>query len=183
MFDEVQTGLGLTGKIWAYEHYVKPDIIAFGKKAQVCGIMASERIDEVENNCFKVSSRINSTWGANLVDMVRSKKILEIIEEENLVENAKIQGNYLIEKLSDIQSEFPHLISNVRGLGLMCSFDLPNSEIQKTFKIISENEKLLILGCGSRTIRFRPALNVKKEDIDSGLQIIRKVLNLLSSNN
>jgi len=183
MFDEVQTGLGLTGKIWAYEHYVKPDIIAFGKKAQVCGIMASERIDEVENNCFKVSSRINSTWGANLVDMVRSKKILEIIDEENLVENAKTQGDYLIEKLSDIQSEFPHLISNVRGLGLMCSFDLPNSEIQKTFKIISENEKLLILGCGSRTIRFRPALNVKKEDIDSGLQIIRKVLNLLSSNN
>lgn len=183
MFDEVQTGLGLTGKLWAFEHYVKPDIISFGKKAQVCGIMVSDRIDEVESNCFKVSSRINSTWGANLVDMVRAKKILEIIQKEKLVDNAKSQGDYLLESLRKIQTEFPHLISSVRGLGLMCSFDLPNSEIQKTFRMISEKEKLLILGCGSRTIRFRPALNVKKEDIDSGLQIIRKVLNLLSSNN
>src|SRR5699024_2249939 len=87
IYDEVQTGIGLTGKFWAHEHYVKPDILAFGKKAQVCGILASERVDEVENNCFHVSSRINSTWGGNLVDMVRSARILEVIEEEDLVDN------------------------------------------------------------------------------------------------
>ncbi len=62
MFDEVQTGFGLTGKFWAADHYVKPDIIAFGKKAQVCGIMVSDRIDDIDDNVFKVSSRINSTW-------------------------------------------------------------------------------------------------------------------------
>ena len=70
IFDEVQTGFGLTGKFWASEYYVKPDIIAFGKKAQVCGIMVSDRIDDVQEHCFRKSSRINSTWGANLTDMV-----------------------------------------------------------------------------------------------------------------
>ena len=183
MFDEVQTGMGLTGKLWAYEHYVKPDIISFGKKTQVCGIMVSDRIDDVENNCFKVPSRINSTWGANLVDMVRSKRILEIINEEKLVENSRVQGEYLKESLLKIQTEFPNLISNARGLGLMCSFDFPNTQQRNDFRKLCEKEKLLILGCGSSTIRFRPALNVKKQDIEDGLKIIRKVLSLLSSNN
>lgn len=183
MFDEVQTGMGLTGKLWAYEHYVKPDIISFGKKAQVCGIMVSDRIDDIENNCFKVPSRINSTWGANLVDMVRSKKILEIIDEEKLVENSKIQGGYLKENLLSIQKDFPHLISNARGIGLMCSFDFPTAQQRNDFRKLCEKEKLLILGCGATTIRFRPALNIKKQDIDDGLKIIRKVLNLMSSNN
>ncbi len=183
MFDEVQTGMGLTGKLWAYEHYVKPDIISFGKKTQVCGIMVSDRIDDIENNCFKVSSRINSTWGANLVDMVRSKRILEIINEESLVENSGVQGEYLKENLLNIQTEFPNLISNARGLGLMCSFDLPTTQQRNDFRKLCEKEKLLILGCGSKTIRFRPALNIKKQDIDDGLKIIRKVLSLLSSNN
>lgn len=183
MFDEVQTGMGLTGKLWAHEYYVKPDILSFGKKAQVCGIMVSDRIDDVEENCFKVSSRINSTWGANLVDMVRSKRILEIMQEENLVENARIQGEYLKENLLNIQKEFPHLISNTRGLGLMCSFDLPTTQQRNDFRKFCEREKLLILGCGTKTIRFRPALNVKKQDLDDGLKIIRKVLTLLASNN
>ena len=183
MFDEVQAGMGITGKLWTYEYYVKPDILAFGKKAQVCGIMVSDRIDDVENNCFKVSSRINSTWGANLVDMVRSKRILEIMKDENLVENARIQGEYLKENLLKIQTEFTQLVSNARGLGLMCSFDMTTSQQRNEFRKLAEREKLLILGCGVKTIRFRPALNITRQDLDDGLVIIRKVLNLMSSNN
>jgi L-lysine 6-transaminase len=183
MFDEVQAGMGITGKMWTYEYYVKPDIIAFGKKAQVCGIMVSDRIDDIENNCFKVSSRINSTWGANLVDMVRSKRILEIMRDEKLVENARIQGKYLKENLMKIQTEFPQLISNTRGLGLMCSFDMPTAQQRNDFRKFAEREKLLILGCGVKTIRFRPALNITRQDLDQGLKIIRKVLNLMSSKN
>ena len=141
MFDEVQTGFGLTGKFWASDYYVKPDIISFGKKAQVCGIMVSERVDEIENNCFNVSSRINSTWGGNLTDMVRSKRILEIIEEEKLVENARLQGDYLLENLHKIQDDFPSLISNARGLGLMCSFDLPDGETRNKFTNESLKQK------------------------------------------
>jgi L-lysine 6-transaminase len=183
MFDEVQTGFGLTGKYWAAEHYVKPDIISFGKKAQVCGIMVSERVDEVPDNCFHTSSRINSTWGANLTDMVRSKHIMEIISEENLIENVNNQGSYLLQELHNLQKEFPSLLNNTRGLGLMCSFDFPSKELREEFRKLCYKEKLLILGCGESSIRFRPSLNVKHETIVEGLQIIKKVLFLLSSNN
>ncbi len=179
MFDEVQCGFGLTGKFWASDHYVQPDIISFGKKAQVCGIMVSDRVDEVENNCFKVSSRINSTWGGNLTDMVRSQRILEIIEEENLVENARVQGEYLLKSLENIQNEFPTLISNARGLGLMCAFDLPDGTIRDNFRAACQKEKVLLLGCGNKSIRFRPPLNITKDELDEGLKIIRSILGSL----
>jgi len=183
IFDEVQTGFGLTGKFWASDYYVKPDIISFGKKAQVCGIMVSNRVDEVKENCFHKSSRINSTWGANLTDMVRSKHIMRIIDEENLVDNAAEVGKYLLESLQAIAKEYPSLISNPRGLGLMCSFDMPNAEIRNKFREECYKHKLLILGCGEKAIRFRPPLNVQKENLDEGLKIIKKVLFLLTSNN
>ena len=183
MFDEVQTGFGLTGKFWAADYYVKPDIIAFGKKAQVCGIMVSDRIDDIDDNVFKVSSRINSTWGADLTDMVRSKFILDVIKKENLVENSKKVGEHLKFQLAKIQKEYPNLISNVRGLGLMCSFDLPTADIRNKFREICYKEKLMILGCGEKSIRFRPPLNVTENEIDKGLTIIRKVLSFMSSNN
>ena len=183
MFDEVQTGFGLTGKFWASDYYVKPDIIAFGKKAQVCGIMVSDRIDDIDDNVFKVSSRINSTWGADLTDMVRSKFILDVIKIEKLVDNANKVGEHLKFQLTKIQEEYPTLISNARGLGLMCSFDLPSAEIRNQFRENCYKEKLMILGCGEKSIRFRPALNITENEIDKGLTIIRKVLSLMLSNN
>jgi len=179
MFDEIQSGFGLTGKFWASEYYVNPDIIAFGKKAHVCGVMVNNRIDDVEKHCFRKPGRINSTWGSDLTDMVRSKHILKIIYEENLVKNAKEVGDYLLEKLHGIQAEFPAFVTNSRGLGLMCSFDLPSPEIREEFKKKCFEEKLMILGCGDHSIRFRPPLNVSKEEIDKGLTIIRKVLSLI----
>lgn len=183
MFDEVQTGFGLTGKFWASDYYVKPDIIAFGKKAQVCGIMVSDRIDDIDDNVFKVSSRINSTWGADLTDMVRSKFILDVIKNENLVDNARKVGKHLKFQLTKIQEEYPTLISNARGLGLMCSFDLQTTELRNKFRDNCYKEKLMILGCGEKSIRFRPALNINESEIDKGLTIIQKVLKLMSSNN
>ena len=182
MFDEVQTGFGLTGKFWAHEYYVKPDIVAFGKKAQVCGIMVSDRVDDIDDNVFKVSSRINSTWGANFVDMVRSKFILDVIKNDNLVENARIVGEHLKNQLIKIQEEYPKLICNVRGLGLMCSFDFPTTELRNNFRDSAYKEKLMILGCGEKSIRFRPALNITENEIDKGLTIIRKVLSFMLSN-
>ncbi|MBK9099947.1 MAG: L-lysine 6-transaminase [bacterium] len=182
MFDEVQTGFGITGKFWAHEHFVQPDIIAFGKKSQQCGIMVSERIDEVEDNCFQLSGRINSTWGGNLVDMVRSTQILEVMKEEKLVDNSANRGRYLLNRLYEIQSAFPNLISNARGLGLLCAFDFPTPELRNNFRETCEKEKLLILGCGVKTIRFRPMLNITDDELEEGLQIIEKVLRIMSSN-
>ena len=180
MFDEVQTGFGLTGKFWAADHYVKPDIIVFGKKAQVCGIMVNNRVDEVKDNCFHVSSRINSTWGGNLIDMVRSKFIMEVMRDENLVDNSANRGNYLLNRIEEIQLQFSHLVSNARGLGLMCSFDLRDKEQRDKFRKLTYKEKLLILGCGEKSIRFRPPLNITNDQLEEGLQVIEKVLKLMA---
>lgn len=179
IFDEVQTGVGLTGKMWAHEYFINPDIMSFGKKLQVCGIMVSERIDEVEDNVLRVSGRINSTWGGNLTDMVRARKYLEIIAEDNLIENANIVGKYLLQRLLELQTEFPNLILQARGLGLMCAFDLPNPEIRKIFLTKLFENKMLMLGCGVSTIRFRPPLIITKEEVDKGIEIIRKSLRSL----
>lgn len=180
IMDEVQSGAGLTGKFWAHEHYnVKPDIFCFGKKTQVCGIMSSDRVDDIKDNVFHESSRLNSTWGGNLIDMVRFSYILKIIKEENLVENARIQGELLLKELQNIEKDFPKLISNSRGKGLMCAFDLPDSETRdKVLDKLAEN-KLLILGCGDNSIRFRPHLIITEEEIKHGIDIIRKVLKII----
>src|SRR5437899_2795735 len=125
IFDEVQTGL-TTGRAWCCQHFdVKPDLLAFGKKVQVCGVMAGQRLDEVKDNAFCLPSRLNSTWGGNLTDMVRSTHFLRIIERENLFENAAKVGTYFLEQLLGLQEECP-VISALRGRGLFIAFDLPD---------------------------------------------------------
>lgn len=180
ILDEVQSGMGLTGEMWAYEHFdVTPDIVCFGKKTQVCGIMVTSRVDEVKNNVFNVSSRINSTWGGNLVDMVRCQKYLEIIQEENLIKNAETQGKRLLQGLRDLEQDSP-MISNTRGRGLMCAFDCATSQQRDDFKNMAYNQGLVILGCGEKTIRFRPALNITEEEVDEMISIVKHSANKLS---
>jgi L-lysine 6-transaminase len=183
MFDEVQTGFGMTGKFWAADHYVKPDIISFGKKSQICGIMVSDRIDDVEEHCFRKPSRINSTWGGDITDMVRSRHILQTIADENLVENARLMGDFLLGELNGITEAFPDLVSNARGLGLMCAFDFKDATLRKTFLDKAFENKLLILGCGERSVRFRPSLTISLDELKEGLTIIKNILILMSSNN
>jgi L-lysine 6-transaminase len=177
ILDEIQTGVGLTGKMWAYEHFdIKPDIVAFGKKTQICGIMVGDRVDEVKDNVFNVSSRLNSTWGGNLIDMLRCQKYLEIIKEENLIKNAKIQGERLLGNLEEIAQRYPDKISNARGLGLMCAFDLKTSEKRDDLKKMIYSNGLLILDCGAKSIRFRPPLIISEEEVDKAIEIINKTL-------
>ena len=181
IFDCVQTGMGLTGKMWAFEHFdVQPDMFCFGKKSQVCGFAAGEKIDSVEDNVFKVSSRINSTWGGNVIDMVRCAKYLEIIRDEELLDNAAAMGRVLLQELESLQQDFPETVSNARGLGLMCAFDLPTPAERNRFRAKLYDNGVAILGCGQRTIRFRPPLNIKKEHIDLAMERFRKTLKELS---
>lgn len=176
IIDEIQSGVGLTGKMWAYQHFdFKPDILAFGKKTQVCGIMVGKRVDEIKDNVFSVSSRLNSTWGGNLIDMVRCQKYLEIIHEENLIKNAEIQGKLLLKGLEEIAQKCPEKISNARGRGLMCAFDLPSPELRDEMKNSLYANDLIVLGCGAKTIRFRPPLTVSSEEIKEALTILEKV--------
>ncbi len=177
VLDEIQTGVGLTGRFWAYEHFdVLPDILAFGKKTQVCGILASRRVEEVGCHVFAEKSRINSTFGGNLVDMVRCTHILRILEEERLVENASIQGELLLRELQGLANEFPEVVSNPRGRGLMCAIDAPDSRTRDQLVKAFYQRKLLMVGCGERGIRFRPHLIVAADEILQGVEIIRQVL-------
>ncbi len=175
IYDEVQTGVGLTGKFWAYEHFVKPDILAFGKKMQVCGILVGSRIDEVETNVFNVSSRLNSTWAGNLVDMVRMQKYLEVIEEDHLVDNAAKSGDYLLARLRELAERHEYM-TQPRGKGLMCAFDMPNDDARTIFLNKAYELGVIILSCGENTVRFRPPLSIQPEHIDEGLAIIEKAL-------
>lgn len=179
IFDEVQVGVGLTGKMWAHQHFVQPDMITFGKKTQVCGFLCGNRIDEIHDNVFKVSSRLNSTWGGNIVDMVRAQRYFEIIEEENLVENARVMGDYLLKRIHDLQTEFPSIVSNARGLGLFCAFDLNNPDERNKLKNSCYDNGLIILGCGEKSMRFRPPLNISKSEVDMGISIIKSALKVL----
>ena len=176
IFDEVQVGVGITGKMWAHQHFVKPDLMSFGKKTQVCGFMSTDRIDDVLEHVFRKPSRINSTFGGNLVDMVRFKRILEIIEEDNLIENARIVGEYMLTHLHKLEEEFPEVVSNARGRGLLCAIDLDSSQSRDQLKQKAYDEGLILIGCGDRTIRFRPPLTIKESEIDEGMTIIKKAL-------
>ena len=176
IFDEVQTGVGLTGAFWAYQALgVTPDVLAFGKKTQVCGILASRRIDEVDDHVFAKSSRINSTWGGNLVDMVRFDRILEVIEAEGLVGNARQRGVYLMDRLAAFEDRYDG-VTDARGRGLFCAFDLPDTETRNAVRKAAYDGGLMILGCGTRSIRFRPALTVTDADLDAGLDILDAAL-------
>lgn len=174
IYDEVQAGGGITGKMWAYEHYgVEPDIVCFGKKMQVCGMMVGERIDRVENHVFKEASRINSTWGGGLVDMVRCQRYLEIVEEEKLLDNAAVVGLYLSEQLSQLEREFSGFYNNARGLGLMCAIDVRTVKERDDIVSALFDRGILILKCGVSTLRFRPSLTFSKAEVDLVIEALR----------
>ncbi|MED5255664.1 MAG: aminotransferase class III-fold pyridoxal phosphate-dependent enzyme, partial [Candidatus Neomarinimicrobiota bacterium] len=179
IYDEVQTGVGVTGNMWAHQQFpdeCRPDIISFGKKMQICGIFCGDRVDEVENNVFHESSRLNSTWGGNIADMVRITIYLEIIANEKLVHNASENGKYLLQKLEGIQNDYSGVVSNSRGSGLFAAFDLPDTSKRDSLANLIISEGALILGSGKKSIRFRPHLNISREEIDLADQIIRRAI-------
>jgi L-lysine 6-transaminase len=173
VLDEVQTGGGMTGTAWAYQQLgLAPDVVAFGKKLQVCGIMAGGRVDEVPDNVFAVSSRINSTWGGGLADMVRSRRYLEVVESEGLIERAAVLGKRLLDGLGSVPG-----IDNVRGRGLFVAVDLPTPEARAAAVArLHGDEKVLILGGGERSIRFRPALTVGEDELDLAVAALARAV-------
>jgi L-lysine 6-transaminase len=173
ILDEVQTGAGTTGTAWAYQQLgLHPDIVAFSKKAQVGGIMAGGRVDEVPGNVFHRSGRINSTWGGGLVDMVRCRRILEIVESEGLIERAGPKGVRLVAGLDDLAGQGV-AISGVRGRGLLVAFDLADPELRDAVvRDLRKSERVIVLPCGERSIRFRPALSVREDEIDQAVSAV-----------
>ncbi|MGZ7032740.1 MAG: L-lysine 6-transaminase [Thermoanaerobaculia bacterium] len=177
IFDEVQSGVGITGRMWSFQHFgVEPDIFCFGKKTQVCGFCSNDRIFDIDDNVFIIPSRINSTWGGNLTDMVRSQRYFEVIDEEKLVDNAARVGKYFVGELERFAQEFPKLVSNVRGRGLMAAFDLPSGDARKEALKRFMAHDVMVLASGERSARFRPALNLSMEDAGEAIRRMEKAL-------
>jgi len=176
IFDEVQTGFATTGRWWSFEHFgVEPDVFAFAKKTQVGGIAASHRIDDVDS-VFKVSSRINSTWGGNLVDMVRCQRYVEIIEAEGLIENAERVGAHLLAGLRALEGRFPGRVTNARGRGMFLAIDLPDGEARRQALAALNQTDVLGLASGERAIRFRPPVSLTEAEADEALRRVEKAL-------
>ncbi|MFE0258106.1 L-lysine 6-transaminase [Streptomyces sp. NPDC059010] len=178
VLDEVQTGVGITGTTWAYQQLgLKPDIVAFAKKVQLGGIMAGHRVDQVPDNVLRVSGRINSTWGGGLVDMVRSRRILEIIEKDDLVAQAAATGSWFLAGLRDLEVRHAPVAANARGRGLMCAIDLPDSGVRdEAVRRLRTQEQVIALPCGERTVRFRPALTITQDELGIALRALDRVL-------
>jgi len=170
LFDEVQTGFFGSGKAWLWQHHgVAPDVVAFGKKTQICGIYAGPRIDEVEDNVFRCSSRINSTWGGNLVDMVRCRKFIDIILGDDLAANVTARGAELLAGLRTMARERGQF-SNVRGLGSLIAFTLESVGTRDEMLRALAERQLLALPSGERSIRFRLPLVVTAEEVQIALE-------------
>lgn len=177
VLDEVQTGLGASGSMWAYQQLgLQPDLVAFGKKTQVCGVMAGRRIDEVPDNVFTVSSRLNSTWGGNLADMVRATRMLEVIERDDLPARAARLGEHLEAGLRTLAATHA-AVSDPRGRGLLCAITLPSPAFRDALvTALREHERVLLIGTGARGIRLRPPLTVTTAELDEAIAALDRAL-------
>jgi L-lysine 6-transaminase len=180
--DEVQTGAGATGTPWCYQQLgLSPDLVAFGKKVQLGGVMAGRRVDEVADNVFVTSGRIDSTWGGNLTDMVRSRRLLQLVEKTGAIANAARVGNHLLERLVELEHSWPTAVSNARGRGFVAAIDLATRGLRTSVleKLWSE-EHVIAFGCGERTLRLRPPLSMTAEDLDAGCAAMSRVVGSLA---
>jgi L-lysine 6-transaminase len=176
IFDEVQTGFFGAGTPWLWQQLgVAPDIVAFAKKSQQAGIYSSTRVDDVPENCFHRPSRINSTWGGNLADMVRATQIIDIILQEKMPENIAARGRQFVTGLRQLgRSGAP--FSNVRGVGSLCAFTLADTATRDAMLGRLRDQRLLALKSGSRAIRFRMPINVSAAEVDLALGKIEAAL-------
>lgn len=165
IFDEVQTGFYGTGHAWLWQRLgVEPDIVCFGKKTQVCGIYAGRRIDEVPENVFHRPSRINSTWGGSLADMVRCRRFIEVIESESLAENISRRGEEVLAGLRDIARD-SGAFSNVRGIGSLIAFTFESTQARDAMLKALFDRQVLALPCGPASVRFRLPLIISADEV------------------
>jgi len=170
--DEIQAGLGRTGKWWAFEHYgIEPDVFTSAKALQVGAVVANKSVFPNEYGA------ISTTWGGgHILDLAIGIKTIEIIKKKRLLQrNVKI-GEYCLKGLNDIKE-----VSGARGLGLMMAFDLPTPEKRDDVIIECARNGLIVLGCGKKSIRIIPPYIVEKEDIDAGLEVIENAIKICKS--
>lgn len=169
ILDEVQTGFYGSGSPWLWQTKgVAPDLVAFGKKTQICGLYSSTRVDDVQDNVFSMSSRINSTWGGNLVDMVRARQFIDIIHGEGLPENVTARGEQMLTGLRALARDRAHF-NDVRGIGSFIAFSFETTAARDAFLDDMSAKGLLALKSGDTAIRLRMPLVVTAEEVSEAL--------------
>lgn len=165
IFDEVQTGFGATGKMWYFQYLgIEPDIVVFGKKAYISGIMVKEKFGKI----FKTPTRLEITWDGNLIDMVCSRYVLEAYDKYNILENVRKRGKELVKGLKKIDS-----LKNVRGQGLLVAFDFKTSKEQDSFIHKAFDNGLIFNKTRDKTIRLRPPLTLSSVETQEAIKIIK----------
>ena len=182
VLDEVQTGGGATGTPWCYQQLgLSPDLVAFGKKVQLGGVMGGRRVDEVAENVFCTPGRIDSTWGGNLTDMVRSRRLLQLVEETGAIANAAKVGEHLLSRLVELEHAYPKAVSNARGRGFVAAIDLATRDLRSSvLSTLWAEEHVIAFGCGERTLRLRPALSMTDDEVDAGCDAMNRVVGRLA---
>ena len=167
--DEIQTGLGRTGEWWGSDHYpFEPDVIASAKALQVGATLSRREVFPDEK------SRLSSTWGAgDVLAALQGAVTIDVIESEGLLENARRKGDQLTQRLREADLA---AVSNVRGLGLLVAFDLPTTERRDRVIRAALERGLLTLGCGHRSIRLLPPLDVTEREIDLGADLLSEAV-------
>jgi len=178
ILDEVQCGVGRSGKFFAFEHSkIKPDIVPIAK-----GIGGGFPIGALLMN-KKVASAMTpgshgSTFGGNPLAMSVGNAVLDQIFKKGFLKNVQKSSKYFISELNKIQEDYPEIIKEVRGIGLLIGLQLYNDQTKFIKKL--EDNKLLTMRAGENVVRILPPLNVRKQEIDLAIQIIRKVCDKLN---
>lgn len=177
-FDEVQTGLGATGKMWAIDHFnlpYPPMAIATGKKFGNGVVYMVEPLEDV--------GVLDSTWGGSLADMVRVVREFEIVEQEDLISKAAIKGELLAKGLRELVSKYFPMVRNVRGLGLYQGISLDSTSRKARLIDVALTEyQTILLGAGSRSIRTRPNMSVKEDEIAHFITILDQAIATVQDN-
>ncbi len=176
--DEVQSGIGRTGKMFAIEHHgVVPDVVTTAKSLggglPIGAIIARKDLD------YPTKGAHSNTFGGNLVSVAAAQAVLNVIEKEHLLDNARTQGAYLVQRLKELQRKY-EVIGDVRGLGLMVATEFvedpkskaPAVALRDQILVEAYQRGLILLPCGKSTVRYIPPLIIQREEVDEGVDIL-----------
>jgi len=161
VFDEIQTGFCATGKVWYFEHLdIIPDIVIFGKKCQVSGMMTNKRLSRIFDKDNR--TRLDVTFNGDVVDMHRCSQIIKVIKDKNLINNVRIQGAKIKSFLSELSNK---TVVNVRGLGHIIAFDCTSTENRDNLITNLRKNNLLVNSTGIKSVRLRPSLTLTDGEV------------------